>query len=256
MGYFFILISFCLTLVIAINLSYFKRFVPFYHSFINNECKTDNYDYFMFALQYKPGICNIHNCKKNINNNSVNWTIHGLWPNKKHRSKNNENIFFCKNEDFIKERFDINLISDLNIYWPSLFGKFTNDNFHSHEWKKHGSCMNYCKYKKEHTSAEEFYFKKSLELREKFNPENIFIYRKNDVEFITSYLYEEIINKFKEYFKTAPILICKNKNKTQILTEIRFLLDTDFNPVKDIYSDNKSNCDINKHIHIINNIIK
>lgn len=187
-------------------------------------CDID-YDYYMFALQYKPGMChNNHFCSENEVNHNIKWTIHGLWPNK-HGGRHDDIV--CKDSNL--NSFTSNITVSLNLFWPSLIQSSTNFDFHSHEWSKHGSCLKYCYYNilEEH-KAQHFYFSKTIELRNMYDPEK-FLTASNS----TLHL-RELQEKFKSNLGITPQLICK-KDRTrniQYLSEIRIPLDLDFKPLE------------------------
>ena len=101
----------------------------------NLRASKQNYDSYVFALQWSNGICNVKSCggrNSVIEKNTL--TIHGLWPSLKSgkfldtctsgvKIVDNGNVFFLR----------------LRKYWPSLEG--TNAKFWDHEYNKHGYCM-------------------------------------------------------------------------------------------------------------------
>lgn len=114
------------------------------------------YDYLLFALQWKPGVCESHNCPSGYD--TTDFSIHGLWPS------NNDGSYpeFCSNPN----SFTIHSSTEaqLNRHWPSYRGN--SKTFWEHEWNKHGTCV---------SSAEisDEYFSKGVSLFLALGPENI-----------------------------------------------------------------------------------
>jgi ribonuclease I len=209
---------------------------------INYNCQDFEYDFYVLSLQYKPGMC-IGNdfCNQLVESRDVKWTIHGLWPSKKDRS----DISDCSNEKLNYENFDKNLKTNLNKYWPTLMEKGSIYSFHNHEWSKHGTCLLACKYGIKKTSSQFFYFQKTLELRDKYDPAKYL----KPVD--GSMTFTEIKNAFMSVLKVDVVLICKKIGTKEYLVEIRLVLDLDdFKP----YSLNqngfyKSRCNSKNNIY-------
>jgi ribonuclease I len=154
-------------------------------------------------------------CEK-LDNKHVDWTIHGLWPNVQGKTDFSD----CTSERLDYDKFDEQTKSDIKRFWPTLTAKNSDFVFHSHEWTKHGTCLNACKYGIEKTDAQSFYFRKTLELREKYDPAKFF--KRNE-----GYTVDEIRKIFKENIGADVVLVCnKNKeDKKENLVEIRLALD-------------------------------
>jgi ribonuclease I len=199
------------------------------HTMINHDCKKNDFDFFILSLQYVPGMCYNNNCR-NIesqgNSNRIsNWTIHGLWPNNLIGRYEGQ---YCLKNELNLQNFDKNISDKLKIYWPSIFNSNSNSDFifHNHEWQKHGSCISYCNYGISDDKAQNFYFSKTLELRDKFNPENFLV----NTKFVN---FDDLIKKFENSLNVKPQLICikdNEDNNKQYLKEVRIPVNIDFSP--------------------------
>jgi len=101
-------------------------------------------------IEYYTYFLAIQKCK-----NNKNYTIHGLWID----YATSGYPEFCN-----RTKFDANELShiknDLNIYWPSCYGK--SEGLWEHEWQKHGTCFNT-------NMTLKFYFEKTIDLYKKKN---------------------------------------------------------------------------------------
>ncbi|PIA38544.1 hypothetical protein AQUCO_02700034v1 [Aquilegia coerulea] len=94
--------------------------------------------YYKFVLQWPRAVCPTFasNCISPLPNIP---TIHGLWP---------ETVTGVtppiRNpaEKFNKNKF-LDLLPELNIKWPTLLLRFTNQGFWLHEWGKHGKSSDF-----------------------------------------------------------------------------------------------------------------
>jgi ribonuclease I len=179
-------------------------------------CKDFDYDFYVLSLQYKPGMC-IGNdfCKTLVESRDVKWTIHGLWPSNSDRSE----ISDCTNERLNYDGLDKNIKTNLSKFWPTLMEKGSLYSFHNHEWSKHGTCLLACRYGVNKTSFQSFYFRKTLELRDKYDPAK---YLKPTDGAMTL---TQIKNAFTSALGVDVVLICKKTGTKEYLVEIRLVLD-------------------------------
>ncbi len=179
-------------------------------------CRDFDYHFYVLALTFKPGMCYKNEFCEKLENKDIHWTIHGLWPNVTGKTDYGD----CTSEQLNYDNFDENTKSELKHFWPTLIAKNSNFAFHSHEWEKHGTCLNACKYGVEKRDAQSFYFKKTLELREKYDPAK-FLKSNN------GYTVEELKKAFKDNLGVDVQLVCnKNKeDKKENLVEIRLALE-------------------------------
>ena len=192
---------------------------------LNDECGKFDYDFYILSIQYKPGMCykNDH-CNRINNNKDILWTIHGLWPSLYGQSY----ISNCLNEDLNLEKLSPKILEAIKLFWPSLVKTHTDYIFHNHEWTKHGSCIKSCQYGIKRDNYQSFYFEKTLELRDKFDPAK-FLNEKID-----SFELEELRQKFQNNLGANVQLICKRDREEgkQYLVEIRLALDQkEFKPI-------------------------
>jgi ribonuclease I len=187
-------------------------------------CEKFDYDFYLLALQYKPGVC--HNnkfCESPDINKKSEWTLHGLWPSK----QKGQGPFDCLNETLNYSFFSENLNSQLSLNWPSLLSSNTDYGFQNHEWMKHGTCFNVCQYKVEKNKHQSFYMQTALDLREKYNPSKFFPSNNGSISM------EELKKAFQENLGINVQLICnKGKEIRPYLIEIRIYLNlTTFQPI-------------------------
>eukprot|EP00026_Physarum_polycephalum_P015497 Phypoly_transcript_16196.p1 GENE.Phypoly_transcript_16196~~Phypoly_transcript_16196.p1 ORF type:complete len:224 (+),score=24.43 Phypoly_transcript_16196:125-796(+) len=99
------------------------------------------FDFYMLVLQWDAKVTTDF------------FTIHGLWP---------ENADGSYPENCPGPKFNTTVISDLisklNIVWPSNNGK--NTDFWKHEWEKHGTCSQF---------GERAYFLNSITLQDRYD---------------------------------------------------------------------------------------
>lgn len=88
------------------------------------------------------------------------WLIHGLWPS----NTNGHNPFYCNNHRFNESEL-APILPDLSAKWLDIKKGEYSYEFWRYQWKKHGTCA----VDVESTNSEFKYFKKALELSNKFN---------------------------------------------------------------------------------------
>jgi ribonuclease I len=104
----------------------------------NKKCKFPNSDCYQLRLQKVEGCTN------------GDYTIHGLWPQRKNNCKHHRGISkSCKP-----------LQKELDKHWYTCksYQGWTNEKFRLHEWNKHGSCSD---------MTQKEYFEKTLQLYKK-----------------------------------------------------------------------------------------
>lgn len=142
------------------------------------------------------------------------------------------------------------MLKDLNTYWPSLASNNNND-FWNHEWKKHGTCVNFSEAKtnKKYTSIDDsiIYFEKSLEIYKKLDVEN---FLKQNSFF---YTYNDLVKRFKFYFNTNnfdSVCYYDKYAQKQYILEIRFKLDKNWELSLNDTLKQTSNCYKSKPIYV------
>lgn len=92
-----------------------------------------SYDFFLLVMQYAPALCSDGSFKKCPSSLLSNFTLHGLWPERKDGSYPQK----CTNDKFDPSAVS-SIETDLDRYWLSLNGP--NDSFWAHEYETHGTC--------------------------------------------------------------------------------------------------------------------
>lgn len=98
---------------------------------------SSEYDYYVFATEWAGTVCRNTACSetKGIDPNFFN--IHGLWPSQHSSTYEPSN---CHGPSFSDSYLTNSTMAKLKRYWSGLFNP-AND-FHTHEWTKHGTCWN------------------------------------------------------------------------------------------------------------------
>ena len=132
---------------------------------------------------------------------------------------------------------------------PSLTS--TNSAFWTHEWEKHGTCMNFTDYKinnrkNSNTDDSELYFMKSLELYNKINVDNFF----GNQNYFTSPA--DLNKKLKLRFNSNVDTSCfyDKESKKQYLKELRFNFDKIYEILRNDTISQHSSCYGAKPVYI------
>ncbi|XP_033734630.1 ribonuclease Oy-like [Pecten maximus] len=194
-------------------------------------CVCDNYkwDRFIFAQEWPTAVCQKANetgHKCHIPSQVNTWGIHGLWPTFEHTKGPTE----CQ----ISKPFNFTLIKplvkELQVLWPNMYVDTVTESFWQHEWDKHGRCATTLPA----TANEYLYFKKVLQLMEKFSastllknmgilPSKTAHYTLDQIQFA---LMRELGNK-------TVVIECVKDSKTglDMIFEVEICLDKEFNPI-------------------------
>ncbi|XP_069116314.1 ribonuclease Oy-like [Argopecten irradians] len=192
-------------------------------------CKSDIWDRFVFAQEWPTAVCEKANetgHKCHIPSQVNTWGVHGLWPTNGHTRGPTD----CP----ISKPFNITLIQpllkELHVLWPNMYIDTKDESFWQHEWEKHGRCATTLPA----TANEYLYFKKGLQLMEKFSastllknmgilPSMTAHYRLDQIQFA---LMRELGNK-------TVVIQCTKDHKTglDMIFEVEICLDRQFNPV-------------------------
>lgn len=106
-----------------------------YASSFNLRATKQNYDSYVFAVQWANGFCKVNGCggrEKVVETNTM--TIHGLWPS----LKSGKMLDTCTTGVDVRDTGSA-LFQQLRKVWPSL--NSPNEKFWNHEYNKHGYCM-------------------------------------------------------------------------------------------------------------------
>ena len=192
---------------------------------------SSSYDYYFFSLRHVKGICIERLCKYKP---KIEWTIHGLWPNK----FNNEHPAFCNRTKVDFSSFPKNLIDSIESNWKNLYHNNTSS-FLQNQWMKHGSCISFERYNVPKGNEQLFFYNKVIELFYLYTPENYY-YNTDENDFIDPYkLREAILERFGSEFYMS----CKTDKATgkKYVVKLRVPLDKEFNLIKE-FKQEKSNC--------------
>ena len=198
-----------------------------------------NYEIYVLSIQFINNMCeissDIEKCFTKVNNTKNNtFTIHGLWPGK----KTGQNLEECSISEKEIKINDSKLYEKMIKIWPTTNLNNGNEIFWTHEYYKHGFC-----YTTKYNLNMEDYFKKAIQIFEKFDFANFIIKSfegiNNNFVYITLREFEKIIYSFypSSYFK----INCKKIKGNIYLSEIFFYFDLDFKFTKVNYSKD-TNC--------------
>jgi ribonuclease I len=209
-----------------------------------------DYDFYVFSLGWSPAYCltvDTKSCYTKLNalKDAYIMRIHGLWPSLKDGSRLPE----CHTgaEIQVEPKEGVEPYSTMEEIWPSL-NKNHEFNFWTHEYNKHGYCYS-VKYQKASYIP---FFQTTIDLfaKQNYAPLMKKAFPSQPGQDVTS-TYNEIIRRFadvigQEYFE----LICTRlKGGNQLLTEVRFYFDLDFNTMPGFKY--HTNCQVDKEIIIV-----
>lgn len=184
-----------------------------------------SYDYLILVQQWGPGIY-ARNKECEAAGRKKRWTIHGLWPAK----NNSESPIFCPGEEFNETVLD-QIKSELNKYWPDLMPpKERNSTFWRYQWEKHGTCAGDIP----KLNGTLNFFQTTLALYHKYNVLELLSNSRIDPSKEGTYSANQIINELSKGNRTKVELKCErvpNTKKQSVLTEIRFCLDKELEPI-------------------------
>ncbi|XP_059281127.1 ribonuclease 3-like [Lycium ferocissimum] len=104
---------------------------------------SEDYHYMAYVIQWVPTYCGRVNCKADIMQRPLRFTLHGLWPGNSTGGSLKCNPPPHGTEDKVKEvwKNSKTLEDNLHKYWPSLSSDgWTDEEFWMHEWEAHGYC--------------------------------------------------------------------------------------------------------------------
>ncbi|XP_011314774.1 ribonuclease Oy-like [Fopius arisanus] len=180
------------------------------------------FDILILTQQWPQTICSTFEsakpCKLPPDNR---WTIHGLWPTKLHTKE----PAFCDNGAKFNHAAIASIEKELNEKWPSLNNKKSSRDFWTHEWKKHGTCSTMLK----PVNTQENYFRKTLQLRDKFYVKSIL--DKLKILPGKSYPVKKIVDGINQALgkRCVVSLVCNSAKKLSYLSEIQICFDKSFN---------------------------
>lgn len=225
---FFIVVFGIAILLIAVSLSLYLT--------LKEKNIFEFYDCYVFSIFWTPTTCTTKNsgnyeCFQKITELDDNkyFTLHGLWPS----LLSGEIPPSCNKGKNITPNFDDDneFKNKLEIYWPGLYSN--NTYLWTNEYNKHGFCYlkrNYLNVIDDY----KIYFKKTVnmfengyrDLMEQILPDSIGVYNVSKT-------------KFKNMLKKSKLKLTNNETyalicdkNTKQLSEIRFILDLNFNRIK------------------------
>ncbi|GAQ80847.1 Ribonuclease T2 family protein [Klebsormidium nitens] len=184
--------------------------------------RDKTYEYFLFVLQWPGTFCKRDNsCCDGRFPDGVDWTIHGLWPEK------SQNCYpYCCDLRSVKytPQAVTSLKADLRKYWPTLSCSNTDDSFHSNEWDKHGTCM-LAALRNQSSVLVYYYFERVLDLYEQLPLGKILADENIKADNRKTYSPAKIIAAIEKFTGATPDLACAENGK--LLDEVHFCLDND-----------------------------
>lgn len=206
-----------------------------------------SYNGYLLTTKWAKTACLKETCNQGLALPNNFFNLHGLWP----ECRGSKSCpFFCYQSSLHLTDLSSSTISLLNTYWNTLYS--LQSEFISHEWKKHGTCMNFAKVnlakvnpkfkalvqngiqaynESNDIRRQESYIQMAIALSQVYN-----VYEALASQGITpgDELLErdKVINVIKTYFKVSKIsLSCvKAKDGSQNISEIGICLDNEFNP--------------------------
>ncbi|XP_071792627.1 ribonuclease Oy-like [Asterias amurensis] len=206
---------------------------------VKSHSVSHDWDYLQFVVQWPQSVClqfnytggydrpHHHKTKKCIIPSNIrNWTIHGTWPTK----TGTLSPQCCNNSWTFTMGVIDDLVPEMNQSWPNLFVGGALGSFWCHEWGAHGTCCaNLPALYGEHN-----YFSKTMDLRQKFDIDNILSDAGIVPSLSTRYKLTDIQQAVQNATGAIPNLSCfflpKKKGSLQYLSEIRLCLDETFEP--------------------------
>ena len=185
-----------------------------------------DYDSYVFAVQWSNGYCKVNNCGTKADNVQKNtMTIHGLWPS----LKSGKYLDDCTKGVTIVDDKSL-LFTNMKKYWPSFSLSSTNENFWGHEYNKHGYCMveeyGWDGYEDYFDFVIDLYLKTYIDLITKAFP--------NYSDKTVTLTYQQVVSAIQKVIPNATI---KMNCKSNYITELYFYLEKNFTPsTKSVFS--------------------
>lgn len=179
----------------------------------------NQYDYYVLATEWAGTVCQEKKCTASSSSISKTFfNLHGLWPSK---ASGPLGPFNCDNVAWSAHYLTANTASLVEQYWNGLYG--SQDDFHNHEWTKHGSCWNN---DIKGVNPIDDYFKKAIELATRYNAYNILA--KAGITPGKSYAVNQVVAALTAAYKPNSFgLNCSGKG----IEELRLCLDKSYNVI-------------------------
>lgn len=184
--------------------------------------RSNEFDVLIFTQRWPKSICIVwkeespsHSCA--LPTDSLEWTIHGLWPSQFHRI----GPLFCDRSKPFNPSALIPLEGELREKWIDIeFGR-ESYGLWKHEWNKHGTCAAVLP----PLSSEEKYFAKGLALLKQYDMKNILAAA--NILPGGNYAYSDLANAVQQGLGKHPVVVCRVDRETgySYLFEIRICLD-------------------------------
>ncbi|XP_015108956.1 ribonuclease T2 [Diachasma alloeum] len=152
--------------------------------------------------------------------NDSRWTIHGLWPTQLHTKK----PAYCDNSARFNATAIASIEKELNATWPTLAKNKPSQAFWEHEWEKHGTCSTML----QPVNTQEKYFKKTMQLRDKFYVKNLL--EKVNILPGQSYPVQNIADQVSRVLGKRCVIsyVCHPTKHESYLAEIQICFDKSF----------------------------
>ena len=124
---------------------------------------TSHYNYLDLVLQWHSGVCYNKRCTDQTDPPS--WTLHGLWPSISYTSCPQNCAGSRCSLDVTS--LPVELVSEMEVKWPSFWRGYLDKWFWKHEYCKHGTCA------ADILPDAEDYFNKTLELLDRANMDGV-----------------------------------------------------------------------------------
>ncbi|CAM1292561.1 RNASET2 (predicted) [Pycnogonum litorale] len=152
-----------------------------------------------------------------------NWTIHGLWPDK----RGTMGPFFCNSSWHFDDAVIKDLIPDMKTKWPNYYTNEPFDSLWKHEWTKHGTCASSLPT----LYGEKKYFERSLKLSDEYNMFKLLQESGIKPEEMTSYSAEEILGKLQQLIGHKVVIQCESDEGSSMLVQVEICFDKQFNTI-------------------------
>ncbi|XP_014300193.2 ribonuclease Oy-like [Microplitis demolitor] len=227
----FIFILFSIILVSSVNGKKGRRANPCKRKNVSNAIRPNKFDSLMLSVSWPPVVCIVAqkmNPKSGCNiRDDKQWTIHGLWPS----SYTDWSPSFCNCSIKYNSTELAPMKIDLMTKWRNVMNNSEPESFWDYEWSKHGTCGITI----DKLNSQYKYFKKTLELYDKYNMTKILdqanIHPGNN--YTHKYIVEAVAKKIGKKIK----INCHADLPYYFLSQVSICFDKSFNLTDCIQND-------------------